>query len=36
MFLSGCFLGLALAQVGRYRTSRQLVNLLKKEEELAA
>ena len=36
MFLSGCYLGLAAAHLGRYFNSRQLVNVLKKEEELAA
>ena len=35
-FLSGAFVGLAVAHTGRYRNSRQLVNLLKKEEALAA
>ena len=36
LLFGGFFLGAALAHLGRYRTSRQLVNLLKKEEELAA
>ncbi len=36
LFFSGCWLGLALAHSGRYFTCKQLVNVLKKEEELAA
>ena len=35
LLFGGFWLGAALALLGRYRTSRQLVNLLKKEEELA-
>ena len=35
-FLSGTFLGLAVAHAGRYFTCRQLGKLLKKEEERAA
>ena len=36
LFFGGFFLGAALSQMGQYGTSRQLVNLLKKEEERAA
>ena len=36
LVFGGCFLGLGAAHLGRYFNSRQLVNLLKKEEELAA
>ena len=35
-FLSGAFVGLAVAYAGRYGTCRQLSQLLKKEEELAS
>ena len=35
LFFGGCFMGLAAAHLGRFRNSRQLVNLLKKEEERA-
>ena len=36
LFFGGFLLGVALAHAGRFLTSRQLVNVLKKEEELAA
>lgn len=35
-FLSGAFVGLAVAHATRYGTCRQLVDILKKEEELAS
>lgn len=35
-FVSGAFVGLAVAHGGRYFTCRQLSKLLKKEEELAS